>query len=165
MAASTTRHRKSISVLAASSAENSTSSQYDNARSTPLTALAMISSCVIRNLNSRWIALVARKTWMRERSAFCNASHARSISPSLHRANPQMIGPRMVVAISRTASKSPGEAIGKPASITSTPREARAWATSSFSPKFILAPGDCSPSRSVVSKIRMLRRLDEGVSA
>ena len=57
----------------------------------------------------------------------------------------------------RTASKSPGEAMGKPASITSTPRSTRAWATSIFSARFMLAPGDCSPSRSVVSKITMRR--------
>jgi hypothetical protein len=55
--------------------------------------------------------------------------------------------------ISRTASKSPGEAIGNPASMMSTPSTARAWAISSFSFRFMLAPGDCSPSRSVVSKI------------
>ena len=61
------------------------------------------------------------------------------------------------LAISRTASKSPGEAIGKPASMTSTPRSTRAWATSSFSARFMLAPGDCSPSRSVVSKMTMGR--------
>ena len=56
-------------------------------------------------------------------------------------------------AMSRTASKSPGEAMGKPASMMSTPRSTRAWATSSFSARFMLQPGDCSPSRSVVSKI------------
>ena len=39
----------------------------------------------------------------------------------------------------------------------STPRSTRAWATSSFSVMFMLAPGDCSPSRSVVSKILMYR--------
>ena len=44
-------------------------------------------------------------------------------------------------AISRTASKSPGEAIGKPASIMSTPRSTSAWAISSFSCRFMLAPG------------------------
>ena len=58
------------------------------------------------------------------------------------------------VAMARTASKSPGEAIGNPASMMSTPSAASARATSSFSARFMLAPGDCSPSRSVVSKIR-----------
>ena len=79
------------------------------------------------------------------------------MSASLERARPQIVVPRMLAAISRTASKSPGEAIGKPASITSTPRSNRAWAISIFSARFMLAPGDCSPSRSVVSKIRMVR--------
>ena len=37
--------------------------------------------------------------------------------------------------------------------MTSTPRSTSAWATSSFSSRFMLQPGDCSPSRSVVSKI------------
>src|SRR5436305_9581507 len=35
-----------------------------------------------------------------------------------------------------TASKSPGEVIGKPASITSTPRRASCWAISTFSAGF-----------------------------
>ena len=42
----------------------------------------------------------------------------------------------------------------KPASITSTPSRASWWAISSFSCLFSDMPGDCSPSRSVVSKIR-----------
>ena len=59
---------------------------------------------------------------MRASAASFNASHARSMSLSLQRARPQIVAPRTVLAISRTASKSPGEAIGKPASITSTPK-------------------------------------------
>jgi len=42
---------------------------------------------------------------------------------------------------------------GNPASITSPPSSTRALATSSFSRVFMLQPGDCSPSRRVVSKI------------
>ena len=60
----------------------------------------------------------------------------------------------LCAAIASTASKSPGEAIGKPASMTSTFRRASWWAISSFSPVFSEMPGDCSPSRSVVSKMR-----------
>ena len=56
-------------------------------------------------------------------------------------------------AISLTAWKSPSEVIGKPASITSTPMSSSISATSSFSSKVMVAPGHCSPSRSVVSKI------------
>ncbi len=51
--------------------------------------------------------------------------------------------------------KVPGEAIGNPASITSTPSSTRAFATSSFSGVVMLQPGDCSPSRRVVSKMVM----------
>jgi hypothetical protein len=50
------------------------------------------------------------------------------------------------------------EAIGKPASITSTPRWANCRAMISFSATFSEAPGLCSPSLKVVSKITM--RLD-----
>ena len=57
-------------------------------------------------------------------------------------------------AIRWTASKSPGEAAGKPASMTSTLSRASWRATSSFSAAVSPAPGACSPSRRVVSKIR-----------
>ena len=62
-------------------------------------------------------------------------------------------GPRPSLAIAVTASKSPGEVIGKPASMMSTPSRASWCAISSFSCVFSEMPGDCSPSRSVVSKI------------
>src|SRR5262249_16264157 len=39
----------------------------------------------------------------------------------------------------------------------STPRRASCFATMIFSSTFMLAPGDCSPSRKVVSKIRIMR--------
>ena len=54
----------------------------------------------------------------------------------------------------RTASKSPGEDAANPASITSTPSASSCCAIAIFSSTFIVQPGDCSPSRSVVSKIR-----------
>src|SRR4029450_12296132 len=44
--------------------------------------------------------------------------------------------------------------LGKQASITSPPSSASAFATRSFSGCVMLQPGDCSPSRSVVSKMR-----------
>ena len=47
----------------------------------------------------------------------------------------------------------PGEEMGKPASITSTPRRMSCWAMTSFSSVFMDAPGLCSPSRRVVSKM------------
>ena len=46
------------------------------------------------------------------------------------------------------------EAIGKPASMMSTPISSRKSATSSFSSKVMVAPGHCSPSRRVVSKMK-----------
>ncbi len=111
------------------------------ARWTPSTARRMISSLAILSLNSRWMALVARKTWMRGRAQSRRASPARSMSAALQRARPQMIGPSTSRAMACTASKSPGEAMGKPASMTSTPRSLRACATWSFSARFMLAPG------------------------
>ena len=100
------------------------------------------------------MAEVARKTWIRGFWAYWIASQARSMSRSLHRARPQTDEPATSAAMARTASKSPTEAIGNPASMTSTPSAASARAISSFSAMFMLAPGDCSPSRRVVSKIR-----------
>jgi hypothetical protein len=52
-----------------------------------------------------------------------------------------------------TASKSPSEAMGKPASRMSTPNSTSLRAIRIFSGTFMLQPGDCSPSRSVVSKM------------
>jgi hypothetical protein len=65
------------------------------------------------------------------------------------------IGP-ISLAIRETASKSPGEAMGKPASHTSTPMFESCKAIFNFSSVVRVAPGDCSPSRRVVSK--MIRR-------
>ena len=76
----------------------------------------------------------------------------RSMSDSTARARPATITPLDRWAIACTASKSPGDAAGNPASMTSTPRATSASATSSFSSAVRVAPGDCSPSRSVVSK-------------
>ena len=53
-----------------------------------------------------------------------------------------------------TALKSPSEAIGKPASRISTPSSTSFPAMRSFSGTVMLQPGDCSPSRRVVSKIQ-----------
>lgn len=48
-----------------------------------------------------------------------------------------------------------GDAMAKPASITSTPSFSSWRAISIFSVRFMLQPGDCSPSLRVVSKILM----------
>ena len=64
-----------------------------------------------------------------------------------------MIGPFTSRAISETASKSPGEETGKPASMMSTLSRASWRATSSLSSMVKPTPADCSPSRSVVSNM------------
>ena len=69
------------------------------------------------------------------------------------RASEQMVAPRTVSAMAAMAAASPGEAAAKPASMISTLRASSCFATSIFSFRFMLQPGDCSPSRSVVSKI------------
>ena len=89
------------------------------------------------------------------RSATLIASMARCGSPSRQRASAATAIPPFVSwAIRRTASKSPGDAAGNPASMTSTLRRASWRATSSFSAAVRPAPGACSPSRRVVSKMR-----------
>ena len=101
-----------------------------------------------------WMSLVAMKVWIRGRSESLIAFHAASMSWKLVRDRPQITGPCTSRAIACTASKSPGEVIGKPASMMSTPSRASWFAISSFSALLSEIPGDCSPSRSVVSKIR-----------
>ena len=100
-------------------------------------------------------ALVLMNVWMRGTSATLTASQQTRMSSSMARARPAMRGPLTSVAMACTASKSSGEAIGNPASMMSTRSLASWWATSSFSALFKVAPGACSPSRSVVSKILM----------
>ena len=63
-----------------------------------------------------------------------------------------MTGRRTPTAICRTASESAGEAMGKPASMMSTPRASSECAIASFEATSIEKPGACSPSRRVVSK-------------
>src|SRR5216684_698782 len=65
------------------------------------------------------------------------------------------VGRRISAATRRTASASFGEAIGKPASMMSTPSASSARASASFSSTCSEKPGPCSPSRRVVSKIRI----------
>ena len=103
------------------------------------------------------VRLVEMNVCTRGRSASRTASAARSMSAAWARARPAMTGPCTSRAIARTAWKSPGEAIGNPASITSTPSRASCWAISSFSLALSEMPGDCSPSLRVVSK--MMTRL------
>src|SRR5258707_834205 len=92
-----------------------------------------------------WMSEVEMKVWMRGRWASRTAPQAASMSALWVRARPQTTGPSTLREISWTASKSPGEVIGKPASITSTPSRASCWAISTFSAVFSEIPGDFSP--------------------
>ena len=98
-------------------------------------------------------SLVARKRWIRVDSPPFSASAAREMSRSLARASEQTVEPRIAWAIAFTASKSPFEEAAKPASMTSTLSRSSCRAMRSFSSLVIEAPGDCSPSRKVVSKM------------
>src|ERR1035437_3749543 len=100
------------------------------------------------------MSLLAMKTWRCGLSATRRASTARCGSPSLQRARPATATPLVSRAMVWTASNSPGELAGNPASITSTLRRTSCRATSIFSATVRPAPGACSPSRSVVSKMR-----------
>ncbi len=71
-----------------------------------------------------WMALVEMNVWMRGTAAPLTASQHTRTSCSMARARPQMRAPSTCLAIAATAAKSPFEAMGKPASMTSTPRRA-----------------------------------------
>src|SRR5216684_3557126 len=105
------------------------------------------------------MGLVARKTWQRLRLAGRSDSVTRSMSSRLARARAHTIGPSICRAPAPTASESPGEAAGKPASSTSTPSAWSARATWSLCVRSIAAPGACSPSRRLVSKTMTRRSL------
>ena len=137
----------------ASIGENSTSSQCSRAWATAARACPFTSSREDCSWCSMWMSLVEMKVWMRGRSESLTAFQAASTSCAFARASPQITGPCTSRAIACTASKSPGEEIGKPASIMSTPSRASWCAISSFSCLLSEIPGDCSPSRRVVSKI------------
>jgi hypothetical protein len=113
-------------------------------------------SGVMRSFFSMCSGDVAMKVWMRARAAPFSASAAREMSRSLARASEQMVESLMASAMACTASKSPLELAAKPASITSTFRRSSWRAMRSFSSRVMDAPGDCSPSRKVVSKMMSL---------
>ena len=93
------------------------------------------------------------KVWIRGRWASGSPPRRRRCRPCGCGPGRRSIGPSTPREIASTASKSPGEVIGKPASITSTPSRASCWAISTFSAVLSEIPGDCSPSRRVVSKM------------
>src|SRR5512135_584978 len=89
----------------------------------------------------------------RGRAQPSRARSARSTSASTDRASAATVGRLTAFATATTPEKSSSEAIGKPASRTSTPSSSSFTARRTFSASRIEKPGDCSPSRSVVSKI------------
>ena len=107
----------------------------------------------MRSFFSMCSALVAMKVWMRQDLAPVSASMPRWMSRSLARHRPHTVESFTVLAMARTASKSPLDEAGNPASITSTRMRSSARAMRSFSSRVIEAPGLCSPSRMVVSKM------------
>ncbi len=137
----------------ASSADHSTSSVWLRARATEAWIASNTAFGPICSLCFMCTGLVEMKVWMRPRRAGLIASAQRSMSLAVARAKPQTVDWVTISAMRRTASKSPLEAIGKPASMTSTPISSRILASSSFSSSDMEAPGDCSPSRMVVSKM------------
>jgi hypothetical protein len=153
MAVSTQRQRKSISDLVPSSADHSISPTRLRARPTLAAIISRTSPGSFCSLYFMWSGEVEINKWMRGRSAGRTASAQRSISFAAARASPATLARFIRLAIAKTASKSPSEVTGKPASIISTPIVSRRPATCSFSSKVIEAPGDCSPSRRVVSKM------------
>src|SRR6267143_994589 len=90
---------------------------------------------------------------MRPDFAFFSASIPRWMSRSLARHRPATVDSLITPATACTASKSPFEEAGKPASITSTRMRSSCRAMRSFSSLVIEAPGLCSPSRMVVSNM------------
>ena len=99
------------------------------------------------------MAEVARKVWITGRAAPWRAFPAAFTSASRQRARAATRTDRISSATDFTDSISPGEAMGKPASMMSTPSFSSCRARRSFSPGFIEQPGDCSPSLRVVSKM------------
>jgi hypothetical protein len=149
------RQRKASSLRDPSSGENSTSATFDRAYFTPRMAISTTSSGFFRSLYSMWMGEVAMKVWMRGCSAWPMDSAAASMSFSTVRASAAMAVPFTCFAIRRHASNCWGDETGNPASITSTPSRPSCRATSHFCSTLMEAPGDCSPSRRVVSNTKM----------
>src|SRR5664280_1621113 len=106
------------------------------------------------------------KVWMRGRLACTRLLAARSTSSVQQRARAATCAQGNSRLTASTAWKSPSLAMGNPASRMSTPSSTSFRAIFSFSGTVMLQPGDCSPSRRVVSKMytrsltRALSRLD-----
>ena len=141
------------------------SSHRLRAKRTESFACSCTCSGVMRSFFSMCSGDVAMKVWIRARFAPFRASPAREMSRSLARDRPQTVDSLIALAIACTASKSPLELAGKPASITSTFSRSSCRAMRNFSSLVIEAPGDCSPSRKVVSKMISLSAMPRSSSA
>ena len=97
-------------------------------------------SCDIRSIESMWMSLVEMNTCSRGDADGLMASHAASTSPSFARQSAAITEPLTTSAMRRTASSSPGDDAGNPASMMSTPRRASCSAISSFSPPSARCP-------------------------
>jgi len=127
---------------------------------TAATARSTAVSSLMRSLSRRCDGLTPMPVWMRGRAAVISASAADSMSAGTARESAHTTTASPTSApMRRTDSKSPGLETGNPASMTSTPRRTSCLAISIFSPVFMLAPGDCSPSRNVVSNMRTVSRV------
>ena len=116
-------------------------------------ACSMTCSGVMRNFFSICKALVAIKVWILFELAPSRAFAACVISYSFERANEQIVASLTAAATALMASKSPGELAANPASMTSTCNRSSCLAIRTFSSLLMEAPGDCSPSLKVVSKM------------
>ena len=139
----------------ASSALNSISRRAELAPAYAPTATAACERllAVMRSLCTRWMSLVAMKVWRCGCSAGRIASQARCGSPSGSAPGRPRRRPAVSAAMRWTASKSPGEAAGKPASMTSTLQAGQLARDLQLLAEVSEAPGACSPSRRVVSKM------------
>src|SRR5437588_9822869 len=107
----------------------------------------------MRSFICMWIGELAMNVCTRPDFAPLRASPARRMSFSFARASAHTVLSLIAPAIALTAAKSPFDDAGNPASITSTRRRSSCFAIRIFSSLVIDAPGLCSPSRNVVSKM------------
>ena len=155
IASANTSQTKSGSLRVASIAENSTCGHIFFAKRTVLPVSSTSSRLEILSCFSMCMSEVEITVCSSGRSADFSASHVRSSWFSLNPESAAISTSRNSRLIVSTALKSPGEVEGNPASITSTLRRVSWRPISSFSSRVSAPPAACSPSRSVVSKIRI----------
>jgi hypothetical protein len=110
-----------MSARPASSGEYWTLSQSERAYATISAPRLSTSARVMPSLRSMWMSDTDSTMWICGVSASLIAPQTASMSSRTARASAVTVAPRISRAIWRQAWKSPGDEIGKPASITSTP--------------------------------------------